>query len=108
MRRAIVLAMALSHAAAAFAEPGGIPSAVSVARTTAIPACTMYVDAAAKGGDGTAQSPHTTIAQALEAAEAGAIICVAEGAYAEQLKPAEKYITLAGGFQSGSGFKVRD
>jgi hypothetical protein len=48
------------------------------------------------------------IAKAIEAVESGAVICVAEGVYAEQLKPAEKFLTLAGGFQSGSGFKVRD
>lgn len=88
---------------------GSIPSAVSIARATAIPACTSYVDAAAgKEGDGTAQAPHKKIAKAIEAAEPGAVICVAEGVYAEQLKPGEKFLTLAGGFQSGSGFKVRD
>ena len=38
----------------------------------------------------------------------GAVICVAEGTYAEQLKPGEKYFTLAGGFQRGKDFKVRD
>ncbi len=38
----------------------------------------------------------------------GAVICVAEGTYAEQLKPGEKIFTLAGGFQRGKDFKVRD
>ena len=57
---------------------------------------------------GTAQKPHATIAAAIEAAEPGAVICVAEGSYPEQLNPAEKYLTLAGGFQRGKGFKVRD
>lgn len=108
MRRATITAMALSQATAAIAGQGGIPSAVSVARATAIPACSVYVDAAAQGGDGTAQSPHKTIGKALETAAAGAVICVAEGIYAEQLKPAEKHFTLAGGFQSGSDFKIRD
>jgi hypothetical protein len=85
------------------------PSAVKVAQTTAIPSCTLFVDAAgAEGGDGTAQKPHKTIAAATEAAQPGAVICVAEGTYAEQLAPCEKHFSLAGGFQSGSDFKVRD
>ncbi len=99
-------------AAAAWAEPassGTTPHAVKVARATAIPACTLFVDAAAKaGGDGTAAKPTKTIAAAVEAAESGAVICVAAGTYAEELKPGEKYFTLAGGFKPGSGFKVRD
>ena len=82
---------------------------VTVARATAIPACTSFVDAASsvKGG-GTAEQPHNTIAAAVEAAQSGAVICVAEGTYAEDIAPGEKYFTLAGGFQSGQGFKVRD
>ncbi len=85
------------------------PRAVTLARATAIPACTAHVDAAAPdGGDGSAGAPHKTISAAVEAASAGAVICVAEGSYAEELKPGEKYFTLAGGFQSGSGFAVRD
>jgi disaggregatase-related protein len=36
------------------------------------------------------------------------VICVAEGSYAEQLKPGEKSFTLAGGFQRGKNFTVRD
>jgi len=91
------------------ATASGIPRPVTVARATAIPACTVHVDAAAQaGGDGSAATPHKTIAAAIEAASAGAVVCVAEGVYAEQLKPGEKHFTLAGGFQSGSGFKVRD
>ncbi len=96
-----------SVGAALAAEP---PSpAVKVARTTAIPACSIFVDAAADaGGNGTAPRPHKTIAAAADAADAGAVICVAEGVYAEQIRPGEKPFTLAGGFQSGKGFKVRD
>src|SRR6185312_3613770 len=45
---------------------------------------------------------------AVNAAQPGAVICVAEGTYAEQIAPGEKYFALAGGFQSGSSFKVRD
>jgi hypothetical protein len=87
------------------AEP---PRAVQIARTTTIPTCTSFVDAASKGGDGTAQAPHKTIAAAVAAVQSGAVICVAEGTYAEQIAPGEKYFTLAGGFQRGNGFKVRD
>jgi hypothetical protein len=89
--------------------PGSAPRAVTVARTTTIPRCTVFVDAAAVGrGDGMARNPHKTIAAAVAATPAGAVICVAEGVYAEQLKPGEKYFTLAGGFQRGSNFAVRD
>ena len=63
---------------------------------------------AAGGGDGSVQKPHKTIAAAVAAAQSGAVICVAEGTYAEQIKPGEKYFTLAGGFQRGKDFKVRD
>jgi predicted outer membrane repeat protein len=85
-----------------------VPRAVTAARATEIPACSVFVDASAGGGNGTAQSPHKTIGAALEAATAGAIICVAEGTYSETITPGEKHFTLAGGFQRGSGFKVRD
>ena len=51
----------------------------------------MFVDAAAPAnGNGTAQRPHKTIAAAVAAARDGAVICVAEGTYAEQIKPGEK------------------
>ena len=104
---AVLLAGALPPvwAIAADAAP---PHAVTVARTTAIPSCALHVDASAAKGDGTAGKPFKTIAAAVEAAQPGAIICVAEGTYAEQIAPGEKYFTLAGGFQSGSSFKVRD
>lgn len=86
-----------------------IPRAVEVARTTQIPPCTLFVDAAAgKGGDGSAGSPHVTITDAVAAAAPGAVICVAEGIYAEKIEPGDKPFTLAGGFQSGQNFKVRD
>lgn len=84
------------------------PRAVTVARATAIPACSIFVDAVSKGGDGAAAKPHGTIAAAVAAAPAGAVICVAEGAYSDALAPGAKHFTLAGGFQRGSGFKVRD
>lgn len=86
-----------------------IPRAVTLARTTAIPACTLFVDSAGnESGDGTARKPHRTIVAAVDAAEPGAVICVAEGIYAETLAPGEKHFTLAGGFQSGQGFTLRD
>ena len=44
------------------------------------------------GGEGTAQAPHKTIGAAVEAAEPGAVICVAEGTYAEQIAPGEKVL----------------
>ncbi|MGW9820513.1 uncharacterized protein DUF1565 [Methylorubrum extorquens] len=89
--------------------PGnGIPRAVTVARTTAMPACTQFVEAGSRGGDGTAAKPRKSIAEAVAAAKAGAVICVAEGTYLEEIKPGEKPFTLAGGFQRGKGFKVRD
>jgi hypothetical protein len=99
----------LSAALAQTPPPGSTPRAVTVARATEIPACNVFVDAAANGrGNGTAQSPHKTIAAAVAAADEGAVICVAEGTYAEQLKPGEKSFIVAGGFQRGQNFKVRD
>lgn len=86
-----------------------IPRAVKVAQTTQIPSCTLFVDAAArKGGDGSAGAPYASIADAVAAAQPGAVICVAEGIYAEKIEAGDKPFTLAGGFQSGKSFKVRD
>ena len=84
-------------------------AAVSIARTTKIPPCTTYVDAAAEqAGDGSLTRPHKTIGAAVKIAKADAVICVTEGIYKEQVAAEEKYFTLAGGFARGSGFKVRD
>ncbi len=89
--------------------PGLVPRAVEIARTTSIPACTVYVDAANDGAaDGTAARPYPMLAAALASLSSGAVVCVAEGTYAEALAPGTTYFTLAGGFQSGQGFAVRD
>lgn len=94
---------------AAVSESAAVPRAVTVARTTKIPDCTLFVDAAATApGKGTVAKPFKTLAAAVAAAKAGAVICVAEGVYAETLAPGTKPLTLAGGFQSGQGFTVRD
>ena len=103
------IAVADLRSSSGSSPPGSAPRAVTVARATEIPALHLFVDAAAAGrGDGTAQRPHKTIAAAVAAAGTGAVICVAEGTYAEQLTPGEKSFTLAGGFQRGKDFKVRD
>jgi hypothetical protein len=82
---------------------------VSVARTTTIPACTAFVDAAnGSSADGSSAHPYKTIRAAVNAAANGAVLCVAEGTYAEQISPGTKYFTLAGGFQTGHDFKIRD
>lgn len=87
----------------------GIPTAVKVARTTAIPDCTLHVDGAfTSSSTGTAARPFKTITAAVNAASNNAVICVAQGTYAEQLSPGAKPLTLAGGFQGGKAFKVRD
>ena len=83
-------------------------SSSTVARATKIPACTSFVDAAAKGGDGTAEKPFRTIAKAIATAAPAAVICVAQGVYLETLSAGEKDFTLSGGFQSGKNFKIRD
>ncbi len=85
-----------------------VPRAVEVARATEIPRCMVFVDAASKAGRGTLDQPFASIGDAVRAASAGANICVAEGTYAEQLAPGDKAMTLAGGFQSGQKFSVRD
>jgi hypothetical protein len=98
-----------SHAEEVASPEDKIPHAVKIARTTMIPDCTTFVDmTVAPGGDGSAGKPHKTIAAAIEAVQSGAVICVAEGTYSEQLKPGEKFFTLAGGFKKGTEFKVRD
>jgi len=82
---------------------------VSVAAATVIPACTLYVDAASAGAaDGTVSRPYRTIGAGVAAASDGAIICVAEGTYAEAIRPELKPFTLAGGFATGRSFAVRD
>ena len=120
--RTAVFAVSLILGSALFGEavsareglPDGLsvaatPRAVKVARTRVIPACTRFVDAAAApGGTGTAARPFKTIAAAAAAAPASAIICVAQGVYRETLLPGTKPFTLAGGFQSGKAFKVRN
>jgi hypothetical protein len=90
-------------------HPDGVPRAVDVARATDIPACTVFVDASNGGAaDGSVARPHKTITAAVDAAKKGAVICVAEGTYRDALAPGLKYFTLAGGFQSGKRFEVRD
>ncbi len=97
---------------AIFAVTSTVPVAagpVSVARATKIPACTLFVDAATVGtGAGTTANPYRTIAKAVSVAAEGAVICVAEGTYAERLQAGTKGFTLAGGFQRSRAFTVRD
>lgn len=92
------------------AAPGaaGVPRARPIARTTTIPRCTHFVQVGAGRGTGTAEAPFSTIAAAIAAAPSGAVICVGEGTYQEELRTSEKAFTLAGGFQRGSKFTVRD
>jgi hypothetical protein len=82
---------------------GGAPRWVTVARATELPRCNVFVDAGAGRGNGSVQSPYRTIGEAVAAANAGAVICVAEGTYREQVKPGEKHFVFAGGFQRGFG-----
>ncbi len=100
-------AFAQTDAAAARAPNSSrIPT---IARTTTVPACAIHVDrAAGAGGDGSAARPLATIAEAISAAKPGAVICIAEGTYAESLSPGTKPFTLAGGFERGKAFAVRD
>lgn len=109
-----ITSVLLASGVEAGSDQAGLPGigksgAVRIARTTAMPDCSLFVDAASgPGGNGSAQAPHDTIAAAISAAEPGAVICVAEGIYAEALTPGEKHFTLAGGFQRGQAFQVRD
>src|SRR5947209_5033100 len=109
LTKAMLLGVALTSGHICAAEAAEVPRAVTVARTSEIPGCSLHVDAAVAGrGDGTAQRPHKTIAAAVAAATNGNVICVTEGSYAEQIRPGEKSFVLAGGFQRGKDFKVRD
>ena len=107
MRRALTVVAILGSTAVSFADEA-IPRAVEIARASDIPVCTVFVDAASADEKGTAAAPHKTIASAVAAAPANAIICVAQGTYAEEILAGDKAFTLAGGFQSGADFKVRD
>jgi hypothetical protein len=89
--------------------PATVPRAVAVARATVVPRCTSFVDAAVSmAGDGSVTRPFKSIGAAVASATPGTVICVAEGTYAESLSPGAKPFTLAGGFQRGRGFAVRD
>ena len=57
-RAAIVTAVLFAVMDISGAQAGEPPRAVQIARTTTIPGCTSFVDAASKGGEGTAQAPH--------------------------------------------------
>ena len=57
-------------------------------------------------GNGSLQSPYPHHRRGVAAASPGTAICVAEGTYREEIKPGEKYLTFAGGFQRG--FAARD
>jgi len=46
-----------------------------------------YVDATAKGGDGSAKAPFATIQQAADVAQAGDTVFIKPGTYAEMVKP---------------------
>ena len=106
---AFAMSLILGSAISGGGSMAATPRAVEVARTQAVPACTRFVDAAASvGGIGSIARPFKTIAAAITAAPTAAIICVAEGVYRERLRPGTKPFTLAGGFQRGKTFKVRD
>ena len=81
----------------------GAPRWVTAARATELPRCNVFVDSTAGRGNGSLRSPFLTIGEAVSAAEPGAVICVAEGLYREEIKPGEKHLTFAGGFQRGFG-----
>lgn len=86
-----------------------VPRAVTVARATRIPACSVFVDAAVAGtGAGTRSRPYRSLVTAVARAKPAAVICVAEGVYPVSLAPGDKPLTLAGGFKRGASFRVRD
>ena len=99
----------LAAVSSGLAAEAPVPRAVDIARTITIPACTLFVDAATSPpSDGTRKKPFATIGAAVQAVGGEAVVCVAEGTYREQVRLAGKRLTLAGGFESGSGFAVRD
>ena len=101
--------LGMSAASDSLCEEVAAMNAVAVARAVAMPACTIFVDAAnGTQSDGTVSNPRQSIKAAIESADEAAVICVAEGIYAEELDAGEKAFTLAGGFQSGQEFKIRD
>lgn len=109
MRYTAISGAVLSILLSAYQAEAAIPVAVTVARATALPSCTVHVDAAFAGvSTGAVKKPFKTIAAAVSAVAEGGIVCVAEGTYAEQIRPGTKGFTLAGGFQRGTDFTVRD
>jgi hypothetical protein len=64
---------------------------------------TVFVDAAASGGDGSRTAPFATVAQALASAGQNGVIYVAAGTYREHLEIDDKNLTLYGGFAAGFG-----
>lgn len=67
---------------------------------------TVFVDAAATGGDGSRTAPFATVAQALASAGQDAVIYVAAGTYREHLVIGDKNLTLYGGFDAGFGART--
>jgi hypothetical protein len=59
-------------------------------------ASTQFVDAAATNGDGSENSPWTTIQQAVDAAASGAVIALAAGSYQEDVVIENKSLSLWG------------
>jgi hypothetical protein len=78
------------------------------------PAVLCVDTAAAAGGNGTAAAPYRTIASAITAAKAGDTLQIAQGTYLENPVIGalgagnSKRLNFLGGFQSGSGFTVRN
>jgi hypothetical protein len=67
---------------------------------------TVFVDAAATGGDGSRTAPFATVEQALAAAGQDGVIYVAAGTYRERLEIGDKNLTLYGGFEAGFGART--
>lgn len=67
---------------------------------------TVFVDAAAAGGDGSIAAPFATVAQALASAGQNGVIYVAAGTYRERLVIGDKNLTLYGGFVAGFGTRT--
>jgi hypothetical protein len=88
---------------------GGGPVALDLTcPALAMPATpgTVFVDAAATGGDGSRTAPFATVAEALASAGQNGVIYVAAGTYRERLAISDRNLTLYGGFVAGFGART--
>jgi len=100
------------------AQPATAQPAFAPSPRTVIPANLFVDDDNAGAQDGSALRPYRTVQQAINAAKGNAVIAVAGGTYAQNIRVQDKAVRLYGGYVGGTkasyasgtagNFKVRD